>query len=717
MAKDFENSGGHNGDNQPSVAELMSQVSDLQDTVKQLTDTIKGLTATVESQNAEIERLKALQNGVGETAVKATEAQPAPKVDNKAKAESNKANGRKTEAGAANLDDMASTIAMDPVDPNDGMAQLQAAFGKAGRKNETQTDSDEPNWVKNSRSVKAMREAADEAEADKGPGLFTRLHDKIQSLFHKDKDNGDEGDNTIDQDTKDMANAATGSKEGFWTPVRKRIVKATAGVAILAAMVGVGAKACGNTVNNLKDSTSQSQTDNHNADKSTKNSQDKQDIDKSKATTKDSAESDKSDSTAESDKSATDTDKTAADKLGVSVEDYKSYNRAATDMGMSVEKVKQLADAHGVAANVLGTPAAQAAMQDGVLLKGNVDEPYNIETPQDAIDEMTFASYNNPAVLAMYMGAASEDSVTDDGVDGLQTPDKTVDLYRSYKQDPAVAKADFGKLRDTLRNAKAQLRQATGTMGYSMYIDGTNNLNVSYVAENNNNAGEIIVDVYANYNGVDSHWIIKAGCGQVYVPLAPVVYIPVQTPPAEQPPVQQPPVENPPVETPPTDNPPENPPTNTPPTETPPTTPPENPPTETPPTETPPTETPPTETPPTTPPETEPPTTPPTEPPTTPPTTPPTEPPTNTPKDPSKDPNVNDGNHNQTDKVPEVHDKPQERPTEAPTEKPTTAPEYVKPDGSTGNVGNQGSTTVPKPDDQNGNIGGSQPDRPPEQDW
>ena len=97
-----------------------------------------------------------------------------------------------------------------------------------------------------------------------------------------------------------------------------------------------------------------------------------------------------------------DADIKEANRLGLDVEEYQDFKAAASETGLSVDRMVEIADEFGVPADKLGTAEAMQYMRDNLKGKNNLSEALECDTPQEAADLLIFTAYNNPAALAQY---------------------------------------------------------------------------------------------------------------------------------------------------------------------------------------------------------------------------------------------------------------------------------------------------------------------------
>ena len=222
--------------------------------------------------------------------------------------------------------------------------------------------------------------------------------------------------------------------------------------------------------------------------------------------------------------------KEAAEKLGVDTDTYAELERASNDTGLSVERVKELADYYGVPADKLGTDEAQQYMRDNLLASTNVSEKFNCETPEQAVDVLLFSAYNNKGALAQYVAALNEDGGTPDaGIDGLEVPADVQALYATYCNDRAAQVSDFARLREAAQNVEVTSRSATSQTMYTYYLSGDNVMVCSRGPENSGGQTQTIWQyAFKDAGGnVLATILVKDGCGQTEagkpIPTTPVV--------------------------------------------------------------------------------------------------------------------------------------------------------------------------------------------------
>ena len=222
--------------------------------------------------------------------------------------------------------------------------------------------------------------------------------------------------------------------------------------------------------------------------------------------------------------------KEAAEKLGVDTDTYAELERASNDTGLSVERVKELADYYGVPADKLGTDEAQQYMRDNLLASTNVSEKFNCETPEQAVDVLLFSAYNNKGALAQYVAALNEDGgAPDAGIDGLEVPADVQALYAAYCNDDAARMNDFARLREAAQNVEVASRSATSQTMYSYYLSGDNIMVCSRGPENSGGQTQTIWQyAFKDASGnVLTTILVKNGCGQIEagkpIPTTPVV--------------------------------------------------------------------------------------------------------------------------------------------------------------------------------------------------
>ena len=182
-----------------------------------------------------------------------------------------------------------------------------------------------------------------------------------------------------------------------------------------------------------------------------------------------------------------------AEKLDVSIENYLSYKQAAEKTGLSIEDMIKYSKHYGVDPQNFGTIWALEQMRDEA--KGHrVGEAIDAENAEDAKREFLYLSYNNPAALAQYMNALTEDTKTDAGLDGLEIPENANKLLQEYIKDGKYTDkffADYAKFKEFMQDATIKLKDASSMLGYSyMYSDGE--LVVVNSAQNSNGSNEVI---------------------------------------------------------------------------------------------------------------------------------------------------------------------------------------------------------------------------------
>ena len=178
--------------------------------------------------------------------------------------------------------------------------------------------------------------------------------------------------------------------------------------------------------------------------------------------------------------------KEAAEKLGVDTDTYAELERASNDTGLSVERVKELADYYGVPADKLGTDEAQQYMRDNLLASTNVSEKFNCETPEQAVDVLLFSAYNNKGRLGTICGGSKRRRWYGQTLVlmVLEVPADVQALYATYCNDDAARMNDFARLREAAQNVEVASRSATSQTMYSYYLSGDNIMVCSRGPEN-----------------------------------------------------------------------------------------------------------------------------------------------------------------------------------------------------------------------------------------
>lgn len=225
-----------------------------------------------------------------------------------------------------------------------------------------------------------------------------------------------------------------------------------------------------------------------------------------------------------------DADIKEANRLGVSVEEYQDFKAAASETGLSVDRMVEIADEFGVPADKLGTAEAMQYMRDNLKGKNNISEALECDTPQEAADLLIFTAYNNPAALAQYAVAMDEDGGTpDSGIDGLEMPVKVDQRYQQYLADRGVYENDLAEFIKAMRGANISQRAATSRGVYSYYLSANNEIICSYGPENTGGQTDTIYQVeFVNDKGeVYATMLVKNGCAQIeagkYIPTTPTV--------------------------------------------------------------------------------------------------------------------------------------------------------------------------------------------------
>lgn len=225
-----------------------------------------------------------------------------------------------------------------------------------------------------------------------------------------------------------------------------------------------------------------------------------------------------------------DADIKEANRLGVSVEEYQDFKAAASETGLSVDRMVEIADEFGVPADKLGTAEAMQYMRDNLKGKNNISEALECDTPQEAADLLIFTAYNNPAALAQYAVAMDEDGGTpDSGIDGLEMPVKVDQRYQQYLADRGVYENDLAEFIKAMRGANISQRAATSRGVYSYYLSTNNEIICSYGPENTGGQTDTIYQVeFVNDKGeVYATMLVKNGCAQIeagkYIPTTPTV--------------------------------------------------------------------------------------------------------------------------------------------------------------------------------------------------
>ena len=225
-----------------------------------------------------------------------------------------------------------------------------------------------------------------------------------------------------------------------------------------------------------------------------------------------------------------DADMKEANRLGLDIDEYQDFKAAASETGLSIDRMVEIADEFGVPADKLGTAEAMQYMRDNLKGKNNISEALECDTPQEAADLLIFTAYNNPAALAQYAVAMDEDGgIPDSGIDGLEMPVKVDQRYQQYLADRGVYENDLAEFIKAMRGANISQRAATSRGVYSYYLSANNEIICSYGPENTGGQTDTIYQVeFVNDKGeVYATMLVKNGCAQIeagkYIPTTPTV--------------------------------------------------------------------------------------------------------------------------------------------------------------------------------------------------
>ena len=225
-----------------------------------------------------------------------------------------------------------------------------------------------------------------------------------------------------------------------------------------------------------------------------------------------------------------DADMKEANRLGLDIDEYQDFKAAASETGLSIDRMVEIADEFGVPADKLGTVEAMQYMRDNLKGKNNISEALECDTPQEAADLLIFTAYNNPAALAQYAVAMDEDGgIPDSGIDGLEMPVKVDQRYQQYLADRGVYENDLAEFIKAMKGANISQRAATSRGMYSYYLSANNEIICSYGPENTGGQTDTIYQVeFVNDKGeVYATMLVKNGCAQIeagkYIPATPTV--------------------------------------------------------------------------------------------------------------------------------------------------------------------------------------------------
>ncbi len=197
----------------------------------------------------------------------------------------------------------------------------------------------------------------------------------------------------------------------------------------------------------------------------------------------------------------------------VSANTDKFIDRAAKDMGLSSEKVQQLAGYYGINPSELGTSAGAAKMRDHMSNGLNLNEQMQANGDVNAFrDEYIFVTYNNPMVRAQIAAALDEDSTPDAGLDGMEGGAVLMNQKLNQYNAAPTAHQDFARVRDYIRNANVTARPAVDQRAYSVFY--SDQLYISNPTENDGGTNQWI---YRMDNG-STQVEIKNLCAQLNVP-------------------------------------------------------------------------------------------------------------------------------------------------------------------------------------------------------
>ncbi len=298
----------------------------------------------------------------------------------------------------------------------------------------------------------------------------------------------------------DDGEAATSDPE---KPKRWAYKLAVGALAMIAFSIGVGVKGCSDNHNNQPTVETTVNWNNNTKgetelDKKTETKERKAKQEKANADKKDNAKAEAKANTANTEANAN------TDKF---------IDRAAKEMGLSSEKVQQLASYYGISPSELGTSAGEAKMRDHMSNGLNLNEQMQANGDANAFrDEYIFVTYNNPMVRAQIAAALDEDPTPDAGLDGMEDGSVLMNQKLNQYNAAPTAHQDFTRVRDYIRNANVTVRPAVAQRAYSVFYNGQ-----MYIGNPTENDGGTNQWIYRMDNG-STQVEIKNLCAQLNVP-------------------------------------------------------------------------------------------------------------------------------------------------------------------------------------------------------
>ena len=298
----------------------------------------------------------------------------------------------------------------------------------------------------------------------------------------------------------DDGEAATSDPE---KPKRWAYKLAVGALAMIAFGIGVGVKGCSDNHNNQPTVETTVNWNNNTKgetelDKKTEAKERKAKQEKANADKKDNAKAEAKANTANTEANAN------TDKF---------IDRAAKEMGLSSEKVQQLASYYGISPSELGTSAGEAKMRDQMSNGLNLNEQMQANGDANAFrDEYIFVTYNNPMVRAQIAAALDEDPTPDAGLDGMEDGSVLMNQKLNQYNAAPTAHQDFVRVRDYIRNANVTVRPAVAQRAYSVFYNGQ-----MYIGNPTENDGGTNQWIYRMDNG-STQVEIKNLCAQLNVP-------------------------------------------------------------------------------------------------------------------------------------------------------------------------------------------------------
>lgn len=337
--------------------------------------------------------------------------------------------------------------------------------------------------------------------------LWRKAWNNIRDRFSWKK-KAEEAESEDDKSTELLANSGSGNKgddgEAATSdpekPKRRWAYKLAVGALAIATAfgIGVGVKGCSDNHNNQPTVETTVNWNN--------NTKGETELDKKTEAKERKAQADKKDGTKAEAKAST-----ANTEANANTD--KSIDRAAKEMGLSSEKVQQLAGYYGINPSELGTSAGEAKMRDQMSNGLNLNEQMQANGDVNAFrDEYIFVTYNNPMVRAQIAAALDEDPTPDAGLDGMEDGSVLMNQKLNQYNAAPTAHQDFARVRDYIRNANVTVRPAVAQRAYSVFYNGQ-----MYIGNPTENDGGTNQWIYRMDNG-STQVEIKNLCAQLNVP-------------------------------------------------------------------------------------------------------------------------------------------------------------------------------------------------------